>query len=141
MRVGAGVRGVRAVGVGERAAGGRLDLGRGAVAAALMSSPPTTIAVRLATVGPESGTKAVSCGAISTSSIGTPSASPTSCGKIVLVPWPISVEAVRMRIAAVGGELDRRDGRELDLARAGEAGAVPGERQADAGGDPLGPGP
>jgi len=33
-----------------------------------MSSPPTTIAVRLATVGPESGTIAVSCAAISTSS-------------------------------------------------------------------------
>ena len=38
--------------------------------AALMSRPPTTIAVRDATVGPESGTNAVSCGAISTSSIG-----------------------------------------------------------------------
>ena len=66
------------------------------------------------------------------SSYGTPSASATSCGKIVLVPCPISVEAVRMRIAAVGGQLERGDRRELDLARAGEPGAVPGEREADA---------
>ena len=61
-----------------------------------MSSPPTTIAVRDATVGPESGTYAVSWGAISTASNGTPRASATSCGKIVFVPWPISVEATRM---------------------------------------------
>ena len=67
--------------------------------AALISSPPTTIAVRDATVGPESGTTAVSGAASSTASIGTSSASATSCGKIVLVPWPISVEAVRIRIS------------------------------------------
>jgi hypothetical protein len=63
-----------------------------------MSRPPTTIAVRDATVGPESGTIEVSCGAISTSSYSTPSVSATSCGKIVFVPWPISVEAVRIRM-------------------------------------------
>ena len=63
-----------------------------------MSSPPTTIAVREATVGPRSGTIEVSCGAISTSPNSTPSVSATSCGKIVFVPWPISVEAVRMRM-------------------------------------------
>ncbi len=63
-----------------------------------MSSRPTTIAVRLATVGPESGTIEVSCGAISTASYGTPSSAATICGKIVFVPWPISVLAVRMRI-------------------------------------------
>ena len=62
-----------------------------------MTIPPTTIAVRDATVGPLSGTIEVSCGAISTASIGTPRASAASCGKIVLVPCPISVEAVRMR--------------------------------------------
>ena len=63
-----------------------------------MSSPPTTIAVREATVGPESGTNAVSWGAISTSSTSMPSSAATSCGKIVLVPCPISVDAVRIRI-------------------------------------------
>ena len=63
-----------------------------------MTIPPTTIAVRDATVGPLSGTYAVSCGAISTASTGTSRASATSCGKIVLVPCPISVEAVRIRM-------------------------------------------
>ena len=63
-----------------------------------MSRPPTTIAVREATVGPESGTNAVSWGATSTSSTSIPSSAATSCGKIVLVPWPISVDAVRTRI-------------------------------------------
>jgi CO/xanthine dehydrogenase Mo-binding subunit len=46
------------------------------------------MAVRDATVGPEFGTMDVSCGAISTSSYSTPSASATSCGKIVFVPYP-----------------------------------------------------
>ncbi len=59
---------------------------------------PTTIAVRDATVGPLSGTTEVSGTAISTASYGTPSSCETSCGKIVLVPWPISVEALRTRI-------------------------------------------
>ena len=63
-----------------------------------MSSPPTTIAVREATVGPESGTNEVSCGAISTSSMSSSSSAATSWGKIVFVPWPISVDAVRIRI-------------------------------------------
>ena len=61
----------------------------------------------------------------------TPSASATSCGKIVFVPWPISVEAVRIRDRAVGGQLDRGDRGEMDLARAGEPGAVPGQREPD----------
>ncbi len=67
--------------------------------AAATSIPPTTIAVREATVGPEFGTIAVSCGAIATASTGTPSSAATSCGRIVFVPWPISVDAVRTRIA------------------------------------------
>ncbi len=66
--------------------------------AAWTSMPPTTIAVREATVGPELGTIEVSCGAISTASMSTSSSPATSCGKIVLVPCPISVEAVRIRI-------------------------------------------
>ena len=67
--------------------------------AALISRPPTTIAVREATVGPESGTIEVSWGAMVSASIGTPSSSATTCGRIVLVPWPISVEAVSTRIS------------------------------------------
>ena len=38
---------------------------------------------------------------------------------------------------ALGGQLERGDRGELDLARAGEPGAVPGEREPDAGGRPL----
>ena len=53
--------------------------------------------VRLATVGPESRTSAVSCGAYSTQSTGTPSSPATICGKTVFVPCPISVFAVRTR--------------------------------------------
>jgi hypothetical protein len=41
------------------------------------------MAVLLATVGPESGTIEVSCGAIVTASMSTPSSSAASCGKIV----------------------------------------------------------
>ncbi len=88
----------RAICLGERAAGRLPRPRRGAGRAAWMSNPPTTIAVREATVGPESGTNAVSCGAMSTDSKGTSSASATSCGKIVLVPCPISVEATRISI-------------------------------------------
>ena len=66
-----------------------------------MTSPPTTMAVRDATVGPQSGTMLVSCGATSTASAPMPSSAATSWGKIVLVPWPISVCAVRTRIEPV----------------------------------------
>ena len=61
---------------------------------------PTTIAVREATVGPEFGTTDVSGLASSTSSTATPSASAAIIGKMVLVPWPISVAATSTRIAA-----------------------------------------
>ena len=61
----------------------------------------------------------------------TSSSAATSCGKIVFVPWPISVDAVRMRIRPSRGELEARDRAHLLLARAGEPGAVPGEREAD----------
>lgn len=47
--------------------------------------------VRDATVGPLSGTTAVSTAAVSTASYGIPSASATICACIVRVPWPISV--------------------------------------------------
>ena len=57
-----------------------------------------TIVVRDATVGPLSGTRDVSCGATSTASLGTPSASATSCGRTVFAPWPISVDDVSTRI-------------------------------------------
>ena len=59
------------------------------------SMPPTTMQVREATVGPLSGTRPVSGGAISTNSAGTPRASPTIWAKMVTVPWPISVDAER----------------------------------------------
>ena len=95
------------------------------------------MAVRDATVGPESGTIEVSCGAISTSSYSTPSASATSWGKIVFVPWPISVDAVRIRIRPSSVSSSDCDRCELDLAGAGEAGTMPGQRQADAGGEPC----
>ena len=97
-----------------------------------MRSPPTTIAVRDATVGPESGTNARVLGAISTASYGTPSSAATSCGKIVLVPCPISVEPVRMTIRPSPVSSSDATDAETDLARAREAGAVPGERQPDA---------
>ena len=42
---------------------------------------------------------------------------------------------------ALGGQLERGDRCELDLAGAGEPGAVPGEREPDAAGHPLAPGP
>ncbi len=42
------------------------------------------------------------------SSTGTPSSAATSCGKIVFVPWPISVDAVRIRIAPSAGQLEAR---------------------------------
>ena len=52
--------------------------------------------------------------------------------KIVFVPWPISVDAVRIRISSVGGELERGHAGEVDLARAGEARPMPRQRKADA---------
>ena len=105
--------------------------------AALMSSPPTTIAVRLATVGPESGTSAVSCGAISTSSTAMPSSAATNCGKDRLRPLPHLGRAGQDPDAALGGELEGGDARELHLAGAREAGAVPGEGHADPGRAPV----
>ena len=77
-------RGIVAVDVGERRA--RRDAPRRRARsrrAAVTSRPPTTIAVRDATVGPESGTSAVSGRAISTASYGTPSSAATSWGRIV----------------------------------------------------------
>ena len=110
--------------------------------AAWISSPPTTIAVRLrdrrAGVGHDRGVLRRDLDVVVRRR---PSSAATSCGKIVFVPWPISVEPVRTRIGAVAAQLDRRDRRELDLARAGEPGAVPGERDPDARRDPVPPGP
>jgi hypothetical protein len=53
--------------------------------------------VRDATVGPLSGTNAVSASCTSMASNGIPNASATICACMVLVPWPISVLATRMR--------------------------------------------
>ena len=95
------------------------------------SSLPTIMHVRDATVGPLSGTNAVSTSCTSIASNGTPSASATICACIVRVPWPISVlrdEDAR----AGGGQLERRLRRQLDFAAAGESGAVEEQRQADA---------
>ena len=118
--------------VGERPAG-RSSTSARSRSAASMTRPPTTIAVRDATVGPLSGTIEVSRAPSRPPRSATPSVSATSCGKIVLVPWPISVEAIRTRIVAVRGRAPRRATlRQLDLAAAGEPGAVPGEREADA---------
>ena len=58
--------------------------------AARCNKAPTTIAVRLATVGPLFGTFQVSGVATSIHSNGTPSASAVICASIVVVPWPIS---------------------------------------------------
>ena len=55
------------------------------------------MAVREATVGPLSGTSDVSTGAISTSPGSMPRASAAIIGKIVFVPWPISVLATSTR--------------------------------------------
>ena len=56
--------------------------------------------VREATVGPLSGTRAVSGSATSTRSSGQPSASATIWASVVRVPWPISVLPTRMRAPA-----------------------------------------
>ena len=54
--------------------------------------------VRDATVGPLSGTAAVSGWTTSTSSQSMPSASQAICAKMVFVPWPISVLAASTRM-------------------------------------------
>ena len=66
-------------------------------AAADARSPPTTIVVRDATVGPLSGTSDVSRGATSTSSWLMPRASATIWASTVRDPCPISVLAVSAR--------------------------------------------
>jgi hypothetical protein len=58
---------------------------------------PTIMHVREATVGPLSGTSAVSAAFTSMQSYGTPSVSATICACIVRVPWPISVLDTRIR--------------------------------------------
>ena len=59
--------------------------------------PPTTIVVRLATVGPLSGIFEVSFSATSTSSNERPSASAAICENTVIVPCPMSVETLSTR--------------------------------------------
>ena len=61
-----------------------------------------------------------------------PSSAATSCGKMVLVPWPISVEPMQDGRTAADVEVQVDDAPELDLAAAREPGAVPCQRQADA---------
>ena len=109
--------------------------------AAWMSSPPTTMAVRDATVGPRVGDdrgvlrRDLDLAELDAERIGD------------------ELREDRLRAlahlgrrgqdadAAVIGQLERRDRCELDLAGAGEPCAVPGQRQADAGGHagPIGP--
>ena len=92
--------------------------------------PPTTMQVREATVGPLSGTRAVSGSATSTRSTGIPSASATIWASVVRVPWPISVLPTRMRRPG-RRQLERRPRGQHHLAGAGEARAVEEEREAD----------
>jgi hypothetical protein len=63
--------------------------------AARSTRPPTIMQVRLATVGPLSGTSSVDGIGTWTSVAATPSASAASCVKIVIAPWPMSVELAR----------------------------------------------
>ena len=110
-----------------------LDLRPAGARAALITSPPTTIAVRDATVGPLSGTIDVSCGRhLDLVRRRCPSSAATSCGKIVLVPWPISVDAVRTRIRPSPVSSRLATLASLTSPEPGEAGAVPGQREADA---------
>src|SRR5262249_875263 len=60
--------------------------------ASLPARPRTTMQVRLATVGPLSGTTAVDGSMTSITCVSTPSAVAAICVKIVIAPWPISVE-------------------------------------------------
>ena len=108
--------------------------------AALMSRPPTTIAVRDATVGPLSGTKAVSWGASSTSVVRDAEGLADELREDRLGALPHLGRGGQDADPALGGQLERGDAGELDLARAGEPGAVPGEREADAR-SPSGRGP
>jgi hypothetical protein len=80
--------------------------------------------VRDATVGPESGTSAVSGSTTSIASIGRPSRSATICPNTVIVPWPDVGRGREHAHVAVLGDLDRRARGQLDLARAREARAV-----------------
>ena len=59
-------------------------------AASRMALPLMTV-VRLATVGPLSGTREVSASTRRTSSTGQPRASAVIWDKTVIMPWPISV--------------------------------------------------
>ncbi len=72
---------------------------------------------------------------------GTPSASATSCGKIVLVPWPISVEAVRMLISPSPVSSSEATEASLTSPDPVKPGTMPGERQPDPAGDPFAPAP
>ena len=73
----------------------------------------------------------VSCGALDRLGLEA-QLSATSCGKIVFVPWPISVWA-SARGRSVLGQLDRGDAGDVHLARSGEPGAVPAHRHPDPG--------
>jgi len=65
---------------------------RRSVRAARSTRPPTTMQVRLATVGPLSGTSSVAGSGTRTSADDTPRAPAAICVKIVVAPWPMSVE-------------------------------------------------
>ena len=60
-------------------------------AAASRIALPLMTVVRLATVGPLSGTREVSGSTTWTSSTGQPRASAAICDSTVIMPWPISV--------------------------------------------------
>ena len=99
-----------------------------------MTRPPTTIAVRDATVGPLSGTSEVSTGARSTSLLADAQLRGHELREDGLGPLAHLGRAHQDGRPAVGVQVQVHDALELDLAAAREPGAVPGERQTDAGG-------
>ena len=102
-----------------------------------MSRPPTTIAVRDATVGPLSGTKAVSWRRELDVVVRDAEGLADELREDRLGPLAHLGRGGQDADPALGGELDRGDARELDLARAREPGTVPGEGEADAAGRAL----
>ena len=102
-----------------------------------MSSPPTTIAVRDATVGPESGTIAVSCGAISTASMSRLELGGHDLGEDRLRALAHLGRRREDPDPTLGGQLEAHDRAHLRLAGAGEAGPVPGQGEADPAGRPV----
>ena len=92
---------------------------------------PTTMTVREATVGPESGTLLVQGVSNAIRSIGTRAASAAIWRKTVSVPWPMSVERRADAEPTPRLEVDPHLPFELSLARSGETRAVEEHARAD----------